>query len=154
LPDTYGTTLEVTVRAIADEIAAAADLVKGKLDGVPAVLVSGLGPYVSAEDGPGAAAILRGRGRSWWQDWFRYGHVEAVRAALQAGESELSPTPSESLPAPSVMPETVASRADRALVLALAAHPNQVSGLVTDTDGEVAIELTGGSAYGMGAAVA
>jgi coenzyme F420-0:L-glutamate ligase/coenzyme F420-1:gamma-L-glutamate ligase len=76
--DGYGNPLEVTVRAVADELAALADLVKGKLDQRPAALVRGLGALVTSADGPGAAALLRtGPG-----DWFRYGHVEAVRAAV------------------------------------------------------------------------
>ena len=41
--DGYGNPLEVTVRAVADELAALADLVKGKLDHRPAALVRGLG---------------------------------------------------------------------------------------------------------------
>ncbi len=45
--------------AIADEVAAAADLARGKDAGVPACLVRGLGRFVSADDGPGARAIQR-----------------------------------------------------------------------------------------------
>src|ERR1700712_2583879 len=41
--DAFGQTLEVTQIAVADEIAAAADLVKGKASGVPVALVRGLG---------------------------------------------------------------------------------------------------------------
>ncbi|MDE0169397.1 MAG: coenzyme F420-0:L-glutamate ligase [bacterium] len=40
--DTFGNTLEVTEVAIADEIAAAADLVMGKARGIPAAVVRGL----------------------------------------------------------------------------------------------------------------
>ena len=40
--DTYGNTLEVTEVAIADEIAAAADLVMGKATSIPAAVVRGL----------------------------------------------------------------------------------------------------------------
>jgi len=57
--DASGRQLEATLIAIADEAAAAADLVRGKADGVPAVVVRGLGHHVSAEDGPGAAALRR-----------------------------------------------------------------------------------------------
>src|SRR5206468_5692738 len=42
--DAYGNTLDVTRVAVADEIAAAADLVKGKLGGVPVAVVRGLAP--------------------------------------------------------------------------------------------------------------
>jgi coenzyme F420-0:L-glutamate ligase/coenzyme F420-1:gamma-L-glutamate ligase len=51
--DGYGNPLEVTVRALADEVAALADLVKGKLDGHPAALVRGLAHLVTEDDGPG-----------------------------------------------------------------------------------------------------
>ena len=148
--DTHGNRLEVTVRAIADEVAAAADLAKGKLDGVPAALIGGLDRYVIADDGPGVRPSLRGTGLDAWQDWFRYGHVEAVRAALRAGER----APDNSVPPPSVAPEPVAARANRALTLALAAHPSLVTGSVNDAMGEVSIELAGGSSYALGAAVA
>jgi coenzyme F420-0:L-glutamate ligase / coenzyme F420-1:gamma-L-glutamate ligase len=149
-PDSSGRVLEVTVRAIADELAAAADLVKGKLDGVPAAVVRGAGGHVIADDGPGAAAMLRGRAGQWWQDWFRYGHVEAVRAALRSGER----IPSDAVPAPSVGPETVAVRAHRALHLAIASAPAQVTGAVTEAMGEVMLELDAGSPYALGAVVA
>jgi coenzyme F420-0:L-glutamate ligase / coenzyme F420-1:gamma-L-glutamate ligase len=57
--DRGGRELAATEVAIADEAAAAADLVRDKASGVPAVLVRGLGRHVSPEDGPGAAAIQR-----------------------------------------------------------------------------------------------
>jgi coenzyme F420-0:L-glutamate ligase / coenzyme F420-1:gamma-L-glutamate ligase len=40
-------------------VAAAADLVRDKDAAVPAAIVRGLGRYVTAEDGPGAAALRR-----------------------------------------------------------------------------------------------
>ncbi|NLT55414.1 MAG: coenzyme F420-0:L-glutamate ligase, partial [Actinomycetales bacterium] len=59
--DGYGNPLEVTVRALADEIAALADLVKGKLDGVPAAVVRGLDRLVSGPDeGTGTARSTEG----------------------------------------------------------------------------------------------
>ncbi|HET9593874.1 MAG TPA: coenzyme F420-0:L-glutamate ligase, partial [Solirubrobacterales bacterium] len=57
--DAGGRELSATVIAIADEVAAAADLVRRKDEGVPVVIVRGLGRYVGAEDGPGAAALRR-----------------------------------------------------------------------------------------------
>ncbi len=57
--DARGRQLEATAIALADEAAAAADLVRDKASGVPAAVVRGLGAHVSAEDGPGAAALLR-----------------------------------------------------------------------------------------------
>lgn len=54
LSDTHGYTLQATVLAVADELAAAAELVMGKVDGVPAALIRGY-PY---EPGPGSAREL------------------------------------------------------------------------------------------------
>src|SRR5262245_28367388 len=45
-PDSFGNVLEVTVAAVADEIAAAGDLVKGKTDQVPVAIVRGLAEFV------------------------------------------------------------------------------------------------------------
>ncbi|WP_059016204.1 coenzyme F420-0:L-glutamate ligase [Mycobacterium sp. M26] len=55
--DTHGNELLVTEVAVADEIAAAADLVKGKLTAVPIAVVRGLH---LADDGSTAARLLRG----------------------------------------------------------------------------------------------
>lgn len=59
--DRDGRELMATEIAIADEAAAAADLARDKRSGTPAVIVSGLGRWVTDEDGPGAVAILRSR---------------------------------------------------------------------------------------------
>jgi len=59
-PDAYGRDLRVTSIAVADAAAAAADLARAKDDRRPAVLVRGLARYVTADDGPGAAALRRG----------------------------------------------------------------------------------------------
>jgi coenzyme F420-0:L-glutamate ligase / coenzyme F420-1:gamma-L-glutamate ligase len=59
--DAKGRELSATLIAIADEAAAAADLVRGKDEGVPAAVIRGLGRFVTAEDGPGAAALRRPR---------------------------------------------------------------------------------------------
>jgi coenzyme F420-0:L-glutamate ligase / coenzyme F420-1:gamma-L-glutamate ligase len=53
--------LAATVIAIADEVAAAADLVRGKDTREPAVRIRGLGRYVTIDAGPGAAALVRPR---------------------------------------------------------------------------------------------
>jgi coenzyme F420-0:L-glutamate ligase/coenzyme F420-1:gamma-L-glutamate ligase len=57
--DSHGRELTATAIAIADEVAAAADLARVKDSSVPAVVVRGLDRYVTAEDGPGAAALHR-----------------------------------------------------------------------------------------------
>jgi coenzyme F420-0:L-glutamate ligase/coenzyme F420-1:gamma-L-glutamate ligase len=73
--DPHGNALAVTVTAVADELAAAGELVKGKLGGVPVALVRGLGALVSGEPGPGARALLRPSD----QDLFSLGTAEARR---------------------------------------------------------------------------
>lgn len=59
--DASGRELQATLIAIADEAAAAADLVRGKDSGIPAVVVRGLSHHVTPGDGPGAAALRRSR---------------------------------------------------------------------------------------------
>jgi coenzyme F420-0:L-glutamate ligase/coenzyme F420-1:gamma-L-glutamate ligase len=58
-PDGFGRDLHVTSIAVADSIAAAADLARAKDSLEPAVLVRGLERYVTRDDGPGAAALRR-----------------------------------------------------------------------------------------------
>jgi coenzyme F420-0:L-glutamate ligase / coenzyme F420-1:gamma-L-glutamate ligase len=60
-PDREGRLLRATQIAIADQAAAAADLVRGKDTAEPAVRIRGLERYVLPDDGPGAAALLRAR---------------------------------------------------------------------------------------------
>ncbi len=71
--DTYGNSLEMTVTATADELAAAADLVKGKTSGVPVAVVRGLD---FARDDAGARALVRPAA----EDLFRYGSRDVVTA--------------------------------------------------------------------------
>jgi coenzyme F420-0:L-glutamate ligase / coenzyme F420-1:gamma-L-glutamate ligase len=88
-PDSFGNILEVTVAAVADEIAAAGDLVKGKTDQVPVAIVRGLAelvisaspdpspPAVAGQgggDGPGAAALIRPAA----EDMFRLGAADVL----------------------------------------------------------------------------
>jgi coenzyme F420-0:L-glutamate ligase / coenzyme F420-1:gamma-L-glutamate ligase len=74
--DTFGIPLEVTLAAVADEIAAAADLVKGKTSGIPVAIVGGLSELVTESDGPGAQALIRPAA----EDMFRYGSADVLTA--------------------------------------------------------------------------
>ncbi|MFJ7910217.1 coenzyme F420-0:L-glutamate ligase [Kitasatospora sp. NPDC096204] len=76
--DGHGNTLESTVVATADELAAAADLVKGKTTGVPVAVVRGLGHLVTTEDGEGVRPLVRPSA----DDMFRLGTSEALRQAV------------------------------------------------------------------------
>ncbi|HEV2781351.1 MAG TPA: coenzyme F420-0:L-glutamate ligase [Actinophytocola sp.] len=69
--DPQGNELEVTEVAVADEVAAAADLVKGKLSGVPVAVVRGL----RIGENPGVARDLV---RPVAEDLFRLGTAEAI----------------------------------------------------------------------------
>jgi coenzyme F420-0:L-glutamate ligase/coenzyme F420-1:gamma-L-glutamate ligase len=59
--DSVGRELRATAIAVADSIAAAADLARAKDSREPAVLVRGAARWVVEDDGPGAAALLRER---------------------------------------------------------------------------------------------
>ena len=75
-PDTFGVALEVSVAAVADELAGAADLVKGKAAGIPVAVVRGLADLVTEADGPGAQALIRPAA----EDMFRYGSADVLAA--------------------------------------------------------------------------
>lgn len=82
--DAYGNPLVVTAPAVADEVAAAAELASGKLGRRPVVIVRGLPEgLVTEDDGPGAASLIRPES----EDLFGLGSREAVVAALAAHAS-------------------------------------------------------------------
>lgn len=81
--DSAGRPLVVTLPCVADELAAAGDLVKGKLSGCPVAVVRGMGRIVGALDLPGAASIVRDASK----DMFRLGADEAYRAGFEDGIS-------------------------------------------------------------------
>lgn len=82
--DASGNLLEVTTPALADELAAAGDLVKGKASGCPVAVVRGLAHLVLpvGDYGPGAVALLRGAA----DDLFAMGAREAAAAAALRSE--------------------------------------------------------------------
>ncbi|TCJ21945.1 coenzyme F420-0:L-glutamate ligase [Microbacterium sp. PI-1] len=79
--DNTGRPLVVTRPCIGDELAAATDLVKGKVSGCPVAVVRGMGRFVGDLDLPGAASIVR----SAEKDMFRVGTEEAHRAGYEEG---------------------------------------------------------------------
>jgi coenzyme F420-0:L-glutamate ligase/coenzyme F420-1:gamma-L-glutamate ligase len=74
--DTFGNVLEVTVSAVADEIASAAELVKGKSRRIPVAVVRGLASLVTEQDGPGARTLIRPAE----EDMFRFGSADVPLA--------------------------------------------------------------------------
>jgi coenzyme F420-0:L-glutamate ligase / coenzyme F420-1:gamma-L-glutamate ligase len=85
-PDAGGKALEGTIVALADELAAAADLVRGKASNLPVAVIRGLGHLL----GQGSATELI---RPANEDMFRLGTAEAwaegYRAGLQAKQPDL-----------------------------------------------------------------
>jgi len=82
--DASGKPLSVTMPCVADELAGAAELVKGKSAGIPVAVVRGLGRLVGSLDLPGARSIQRPAER----DLFRQGADEAYDDGYRAGFDE------------------------------------------------------------------
>ncbi|RBQ17080.1 coenzyme F420-0:L-glutamate ligase [Spongiactinospora rosea] len=85
--DSHGNPLAVTVTAVADELAAAAELAKGKITGMPVAVVRGLGSLVTEDDGAGAAELIRPAD----EDMFRYGSRDVVFARRTIREFSAEP---------------------------------------------------------------
>ena len=82
--DASGRPLAVSVTAVADELAAATDLVKGKAGGLPVAVVRGLPQHVTELDSPGARSLVR----SGADDMFRLGTKEAWLAGFDEAHDE------------------------------------------------------------------
>ncbi len=89
--DAQGRELTVTVAAVADEIAAAAELVKGKTSGRPVAVVRGLAHLTIDEDGPGARALVR-LGPA---DMFAQGSAEAYEQGWKDAVGGTAQAPAE-----------------------------------------------------------
>ena len=87
--DANGRPLEVTAPAVGDEIAAAADLVKGKSANLPVAVIRGLGQFVVGLDAPGARTLIRDAEH----DMFRQGSAEARADGFAAGLAQAARTP-------------------------------------------------------------
>ncbi len=79
--DTYGHELAVTQAAVADELASAGDLVKGKASGMPVAVVRGFGHAVVDELDTPARALTR----TGPTDMFRLGTDEAIALGRAEG---------------------------------------------------------------------
>jgi len=124
--DSYGNPLVVTAPAVADEVAAAAELASGKLGRRPVVIVRGLPEHVfTDEDGPGAASLIRPER----DDLFGLGSREAVVAAVTGDVS-----------APRGFPETDASVPD---LLELAVVPEGLTATVDLTSCQITADPEG-----------
>ncbi len=109
--DRHGNLLEVTEVAVADELAAAADLVKGKLSDIPVAVVRGL---AYTDDGRGSTSLIRRAA----DDLFRMGTAEALALGrAQAGFNADSATEGDG----ALRPDVSALHAD--VLATLAAMP-------------------------------
>lgn len=81
-PDMNGRPLDVTMRAIPDEAASAAELAAGKSTALPVTILRGLADHVlpTGVHGPGAVGLVRDPAT----DRFRLGTTEAARQAVLA----------------------------------------------------------------------
>jgi coenzyme F420-0:L-glutamate ligase / coenzyme F420-1:gamma-L-glutamate ligase len=91
--DPYGNELHVTLTCTVDELAAAADLVKGKLNGVPVAIVRGLSVVLPAEtpDTQGISQVVRPID----EDLFSLGTRDVLRARVDAVEFTGEPVDAE-----------------------------------------------------------
>jgi coenzyme F420-0:L-glutamate ligase/coenzyme F420-1:gamma-L-glutamate ligase len=80
--DSQGRRLDVTLPAVGDEIAGAADLVKRKSAGLPVAIVSGLG-HLLDPDARGGRVLVR----PTENDMFRLGTAEAYAEGFEAGRA-------------------------------------------------------------------
>ena len=143
--DADGRPLAVTARAVADELAAAGDLVKGKADAIPAAVVRGTA-WAGVEPGPGARSLVRtGPG-----DWFGLGTAEAVRSALGVPPGSDA---ARDVGIPSVAPEPVADRIARAVAVALRECETAGVDVGGTGDGESALRVSAATPYELGVVV-
>lgn len=93
--DRFGRSLEVTVVAVADELAAAADIARRKANGVPFVVIRG-GEVAPDQDGSARPLV-----RPAAEDLFRWGQPQAVLEGLSAVDEPMrfrpGPVAAESL---------------------------------------------------------
>ncbi len=125
--DAHGNELHATQIAVADELASAADLVKGKLTGVPVAVIRGLSPSFAVDDGLGSAPLVRGG----VDDMFALGTQEAMelgRADALGSVADPAPLHADALATIAAMPVASPSAAAlrEAYVGYLLARPDAV----------------------------
>ncbi|BEL09768.1 hypothetical protein Q0Z83_079590 [Actinoplanes sichuanensis] len=109
--DPYGNELSLTQMAVVDELAAAAELVKGKCDRVPVAVVRG---HPRSGEGSGAAVLIRDAE----SDMFSLGTAEARAAGLRAAAVLPDSPPAAAVPpdSPPAAPVSAVPTVDPAVV--------------------------------------
>jgi coenzyme F420-0:L-glutamate ligase/coenzyme F420-1:gamma-L-glutamate ligase len=150
--DPYGNELQLTQTAMADELAAAADLVKGKTNRVPVAVVRGL-PALPDGDGPGVVTTLV---RDAASDLFALGTAEARAGGLRDAAAltdagRFSPEPVD----PELVRRTVASVVPEAATFQVPDHtPATVRCTVADPIDPVSLVRLGGDLHRLRSALA
>lgn len=114
-PDAFNRTLEMTVVAVADEIAAASELVRPKDSLTPFALIRGLAHLVTEEHGPGARAIVR----PTEEDLFSLGTAESIALGKQQAVTGRRTVRNFQ---PQQVPRTIIDKAIEAAITAPAPH--------------------------------
>lgn len=144
--DADGRALAVTARAVADELASAAELVKGKAEAVPAAVVRGTS-WATDTHGAGARSLVRtGAG-----DWFGLGQAEAVRSALGVRPGTEA---AREVGIPSVAPESLAERLARATAVALRGCETAGVDVGRSDEGGSDLQVSAATPYELGVVVA
>jgi coenzyme F420-0:L-glutamate ligase/coenzyme F420-1:gamma-L-glutamate ligase len=119
--DQHGNELLVTEVAVADEIAAAADLVKGKLTGIPVAVVRGLRLH---DDGSNGRTLVR----AGEEDLFWLGTEEALAQGRQEGrrQAQLTRRSVRQFSAGTVDPATIKEAVSEALTAPAPHHTRPV----------------------------
>lgn len=143
--DPYGNELSLTQMAVVDELAAAAELVKGKCDRVPVAVVRG---YPRSGEGSGAAVLIRDAE----SDMFSLGTAEARAEGLRAAAA----LPDVPHPGARVADPAAVARALRAVDGLRQSHVRLADGirLTPAHDGAAALIRTGADAHRLRAALA
>ncbi len=114
-PDAFNRTLEMTVVAVADEIAAASELVRPKDSLTPFALIRGLEHLVTKGHGPGAQAIVR----PTEEDLFSLGTAESIALGKQEAVADRRTVRNFQ---PQQVPDLIIEKAIEAAITAPAPH--------------------------------
>ena len=120
--DPYGNELVLTQMAVADELAGAGELIKGKCDQMPVAVIRGYLNATPSDDGEGARALVRDAS----MDLFALGTAEATAAGLAAAAT-IADRPGDTAPDPVAVDRAIAAVAD-------VVTPGTVFTQVTDSD--------------------